>query len=155
MDALFYLHRLRWQSVGQSGSFVRAPTEAKFHELFAPIALRNNWLRLSALMDGDSFKAVQIGYVYDRTFNSLQEGFDPSAIRGAGNALRGHVIENLIDEGIRDYDFLGGHTDHKHRWSANERFGAEFVIANNSFKGWLTRIIGIWPTGLYLRPYQR
>ncbi len=155
LDALFYLHGLRWQSVGQSGSFARTPTEAKFHELFAPIALRNNWLRLSALMCDGSFRAVQIGYVYDHTYNSLQEGFDPSAVRGAGNALRGHVIENLIDEGIHEYDFLGGHTEHKRRWSANERFGAEFMIASKSFKGWLTRRIGLWPTGRYLRPYQR
>ena len=155
MDALFYLHRLRWQSVGQSGSFVRAPTEARFHELFAPIALQNNWLRLSALLDGGSFKAVQINYVYDHTSNPLQEGFDPNAVRGAGNALRGHVIENLIDEGIREYDFFGGHTEHKHRWSANERFGAEFLIGSKSLKGWVAKRLGFWPTGRYLRPCQR
>lgn len=152
LDALFSLHAERWQSVGQQGSFARAPTEARFHSIFAPIALRNGWLRLSTVTETDKIRAVQIGYLYDHVFNSLQEGFSPEYSSGVGNALRGRIIEETILEGAEEYDFLGGHSDHKKRWSATERFGGELLLYGKSFLGTFIGIFGIWPTGRYLNP---
>jgi len=35
-----------------------------------------------------------------------------------GYVLRGQLLRNLIDRGIRRYDFLGGEDESKTRWGA-------------------------------------
>ncbi|HVY60261.1 MAG TPA: GNAT family N-acetyltransferase, partial [Planctomycetota bacterium] len=118
LEALFDLNHRRWSERGITGTFVRKPFEARFYHEFTRTALERGWLRLAAVKVGDAVKAVQIGYVYKKTFYSLQEGFDPEGPPGVGNALRIKVIEACIAEGVTTYDFLGEVTEHKIRWQA-------------------------------------
>jgi len=151
LDALFALNHRRWSAVGQAGTFVRKPFEARFYRTFTPRALERGWLRLFALRNDAEFQAVQIGYAYRGTFHQLQEGFDPGGSSGAGNVLRGQVIERCIQEGLTAYDFLGGFTEHKKRWLARERHGCDLFIGRRSLKNALAFSAGLWPTGRYLR----
>jgi len=152
LQALFALHHRRWKLKGEEGVFRRKPAERLFYEHFAAEALKAGWLRLYALRDHGAIKAVQIGYVYNNTFHLLQEGFDPDYLDGAGNVLRLNVIESCIRDGIAQYDFLGGTSEHKHRWQAAEREGCDVVITNPGMKGRFLFRRGIWPTGRFLRP---
>jgi CelD/BcsL family acetyltransferase involved in cellulose biosynthesis len=151
LDALFALNHRRWSAAGQVGTFVRKPFEARFYRAFSRRALERGWLRLYALRAGSDFQAVQIGYAYRGTFHQLQEGFDPEASSGAGNVLRGLVIERCIEEGLTAYDFLGGFTEHKKRWQARPRPGCDLFIGRRSLKNALVFRAGLWPTGRYLR----
>ena len=151
LDALFALNHRRWSAAGQVGTFVRKPFEARFYRTFTRRALERGWLRLYALRNASHFQAVQIGYAYGRTFHQLQEGFDPAASSGAGNVLRGQVIERCIEEGLTTYDFLGGFTEHKKRWLARERHGCDLFVGRRSVKNALVFTPGLWPTGRYLR----
>jgi CelD/BcsL family acetyltransferase involved in cellulose biosynthesis len=152
LGALFDLNARRWEHKGQRGNFRRRPAEAVFYELFTPTALEKGWLRVDGLRDDAGWRAVQIGYVYNRALHAVQEGFDPEFIKGVGNALRAHVIESCIQEGVVSVDFLGGFNDEKKGWLAQERFGHDLFIGHRKTKNVLPFRGGCWPTGRFLRP---
>ena len=150
LDNLFVLHRKRWESIGQAGSFVRRPLMKKFYERFAPVALRKGWLGLFALRVEGDVKAVQYGYTYNKSFMQLQEGFDPAAIPGLGNLLRKYVIEWCIENGMVEYDFLGEHTPHKSHWGGKERWGHHFFLGRRCPRNMLLSVKEFWPTGRFI-----
>lgn len=151
LDTLYRLHNLRWNAVGQKGSFERKPLMRAFYDAFASVALRNDWLALYVLeLDGKPL-AAQYGYVYDGVYGQMQEGFDPDAPEGAGNVLRAMAIEDLICRGVRTYDFLGGFTEHKRRWGAQEVQGCDLFIGRGGLRDKLLFHKPVWPTGRYLR----
>ena len=85
----------------------------------------------------------------------MQEGLDPNFSKGVGNALRAKVIESLISENVELYDFLGGYTEHKRRWTAKKRLGFEFLVGSKSVIGRLLIRSKIWPSGRFLTPAKR
>lgn len=151
LDGLFELHFLRWQLKGEQGAFRRKPNEALFYRRFAPIALRNGWLRLYAIRERGAFKVAQVGYAYNGVLHGLQDGFDPTFSPGAGIVLRAKIIEACISEGLYGYDFLGEMSDHKARWHSIERTGQDIFIAHPRLKNRLLQTGDVWPTGRYLR----
>jgi len=151
LDGLFELHFLRWQLKGEQGAFRRKPNEALFYRRFAPIALRNGWLRLYAIRERGAFKVAQVGYAYNGVLHGLQDGFDPAFAPGAGIVLRANVINACITEGLHGYDFLGEMSDHKARWLATERTGQDIFIVHPGLKNRILQAGDVWPTGHYLR----
>lgn len=152
LESLFSLHNKRWRSIGQDGVFLRNPREKAFYEHFAPHALQQGWLALYMLLDDGEPKAVQIGYVYNGALVQLQEGFDPDYSPHVGNVLRASVIEDCIRNGVCEYDFLGGMSEHKRRWLAEKRIGMDLLVSGPHLKNILIMKAGIWPTGRYLQP---
>ena len=150
LDALYHLHQLRWQADGRDGAFVRRPVMRAFYDRFAATALGMGALRLFALRIEGEIRAVQYGYAWRGAFLQLQEGFDPAADSGAGNALRTRVFKACIEEGLTHYDFLGEFTEHKRRWGAEKRMGEDRFIGRRSLKNRLLFTKPVWPTGRYL-----
>jgi CelD/BcsL family acetyltransferase involved in cellulose biosynthesis len=149
---LFELHAKRWQRKGDPGAFRRKPTEARFYTSLAPVALDRGWLRLIGIEDDTGLRALEIGYVYKGTFVSLQGGFDPDYIPGAGAAARLAAISSCIDEGVSTFDYLGEYNDDKRRFGAEERIGCDVFITRPTLRGRLLHRARVWPTGRYLRP---
>ncbi len=150
ISALFDLHNRRRMLLNDPGCFIRKPAEADFYRIFLPIALKKGWLRMTALSQDGIIQAIQIGYAYNGDYLQMQEGFNPDYVDGAGNVLRHFIIENAIQEGLKNYDFLGGFTEHKRRWKAKERLGHDLLFARPSLKNRLLFITDIWPSGRYL-----
>ena len=151
LEALFALHRKRWESINQAGSFARHPAMERFYKRFSNIALRRGWLRMFALEVNGTIAAVQYGYAYGGCFYQMQEGFDTNGPRGVGNILRGEVIAACIEEGLKRYDFLGGFDEHKRHWRACQRWGADVFVGCHGPKNRLLFARHIWPTGRYVR----
>jgi len=118
LEALFRLHRLRWQHAGEPGSFV-SDARREFYADLSWRLLARKWLELwVAELDG-TIAAVQFAMRYGNKVYSLQEGYDPDrASDRVGFILRGEVLRQLISEGVQVYDFLGGDDQHKARWKA-------------------------------------
>lgn len=154
LEALFELHGRRRQALGEAGSFAARPEEADFYRAFAPLALERGWLWLSALEHAGEIRAVQLGYEYRQAYHQLQEGFDPAFTPGAGNVLRHEVIRQCIAAGVREYDFLGGYTEHKRRWLAEPREGCDLLMGRPQALNALLFAFPVWPTGRYLRPVR-
>lgn len=151
LQRLYELHRQRWSSNGMAGCFEREPRTKRFFDRFAELALRRGWLRLYELRVDRVARASQYGYAYDGRFCQLQEGFAPSAPDGIGNVLRNLVFRACINEGLKEYDFLGGYSEHKRRWGARKRFGYDLFVGRRSPKNSLLFARQLWPTGKYLR----
>ena len=95
--------------------------------------------------------AAQYGYAYNGVFSAIQEGYEPESSGAVGNILRNLVIEACIEEGLVEYDFLAGHSEHKRLWRAEPRGGYELFIGRKSLKGRLLFWKNIWPAGRYIQ----
>lgn len=154
LDTLFALHNKRWQSAGLTGSFARRPEMGKFYQAFTPQALRRNQLRLLRLEVNGAIQAMQIGYVYNKTFLAIQEGFNPDFVAGAGQVLRHASFQLCLNEELELYDFLGIYTNHKRRWLAHKHLGCHLFIWQDKYKNLPFKYRDIWPTGRYLNEKQ-
>jgi CelD/BcsL family acetyltransferase involved in cellulose biosynthesis len=96
-------------------------------------------------------RAVQYGYAYAGVFSQLQEGYDPDGFDGIGNVLRNHVIKVSVAEGLREYDFLGGFSEHKRRWGATLAQGYDLLIGRPLAKNALLFAKCVWPTGRFIK----
>lgn len=118
LNALFRLHQLRWQKAGEPGSFGSAERRDFYADLSRSLLARRQ-LELWALEVDGEIAAVQFGFRCGRKVFQLQEGYDPDRTTDrVGFILRGEVLKQLIAEGVRVYDFLGGADPYKVRWGA-------------------------------------
>ncbi len=150
LDALFDLNARRWATTGQVGTFLRKPAEAAFYRVFSRIALRAGWLRIFAVAERGEFKAVQFGYKYNSSLLQMQEGFAPEYCSGVGNVLRHHAFAGCIADGLRQYDFLAGMSEHKRRWLGSVRKGRNFLAGHAGLLSSVLRVGKVWPNGRYL-----
>ena len=148
-QALFDLHAIRWQAQDDSGAFERRPGFKRFVEAFLPVAHQQGWLRFHMLEIDGAPCAVQLGFVYNGAYHVFQEGFDINRQSGLGNVLRAMVLDTCIDEGVTDYDFLGGTSEHKRRWGAEPRQGQDLIVWPKGFKQLIFDLGPIWPTGRF------
>jgi CelD/BcsL family acetyltransferase involved in cellulose biosynthesis len=154
IETLFSLHNKHWIDAGL-GTFERRPELADFYRAFVPIALQKGCLRLLRLESNGETQAMQLGYVYNNEFFAIQEGYNPDFLGGTGQVLRHYSFLNCRSEGLKCYDFLGGYTDHKRRWLADKKLGANLFIWHNKPKNILFSFKKIWPTGRYLKPLSK
>jgi CelD/BcsL family acetyltransferase involved in cellulose biosynthesis len=131
---LFRLHGLRWQVRRQTGAFTRSRQE--FYRRMASRFLANGWLDLRVLeLDGVP-AAAQFGFRYGGVYSYLQSGFDPAYARCSPGWVLGEIIlRDMIDAGMRDYDFLGGEDPYKVRWGAERRSYLYFTMVRPGSRG--------------------
>jgi CelD/BcsL family acetyltransferase involved in cellulose biosynthesis len=154
LEALFSLHQKRWQSTGQPGSFHSAARRGFYLDL-SRVLLAQDRLEFWLLdLDGKPV-AAQFGFRFGTTVSQLQEGFDREySTDSVGYLLRARVIQRMIAQGVRTYDFLGGEPGYKAKWGAQSgqyvdlRFarpfsaGATFLQSQHlavQSKSWLRR----------------
>jgi CelD/BcsL family acetyltransferase involved in cellulose biosynthesis len=117
LESLFCLHHLRRTHRGQPGSFSISERRT-FYRKIAAAFLRRGWLELWTLRLNRVPVASQFIFTYKGVAYILQEGFDRNYYSDSvGYVLRSHVIRQMIEKGMRAYDFLGGDDKYKLRWS--------------------------------------
>lgn len=118
LEILFDLHQKRWNAQGVPGTFA-LPERKQFYSDFNRAFLRRGWLEFWLLELDGKIAAAQLAFRYGDTVYQLQEGLDPAHYSDrVGQVLRSHVIRQLIAEGVRRYDYLGGDEAHKRNWGA-------------------------------------
>jgi CelD/BcsL family acetyltransferase involved in cellulose biosynthesis len=121
LEALFKHHQARWEAAGERGSFGSQERRNFYYELSRSL-LAQDLLDLWVLELNGVAVAAQFGFRYGQQVFQLQEGNDPAyASDRVGFLLRGHVMKELIAQGVRTYDFLGGKPGYKARWGAESR----------------------------------
>jgi CelD/BcsL family acetyltransferase involved in cellulose biosynthesis len=117
LETLFALHQKRWQLLNQPGSFKWAARRQFYYELADLLAAQDKLEFWLLELDG-RIVAAQFGFGYRETVFQLQEGFDPAySADSVGYVLRAHVIQQLILQGVRRYDFLAYDAPSKARWA--------------------------------------
>ncbi len=118
LQILYELHRKSWQARGLPGT-LHVPARRQFYADLARSLLQKNLLEFWVLELNGKVVAAQFGFRHGTTVFCLQEGFDAEyASDSVGFVLRSQVIRDLISQGIRRYDFLGGTDEFKKRWGA-------------------------------------
>jgi CelD/BcsL family acetyltransferase involved in cellulose biosynthesis len=131
---LFELHKKRWNSVGQEGGFADQG-RVRFYERMTERFRAQGWLRLRQLNLLGRPAAAQIGFAYNGVYFALQDGFDPEFGQWrSGSVLRAMHIQELIQEGIKVYDFLGYPNPSKERWNTDLHYCYSFMIAKKTLK---------------------
>jgi CelD/BcsL family acetyltransferase involved in cellulose biosynthesis len=121
LNALYELHRKHWALRGLPGT-LHSPARRAFYGELARLLLARGRLEFWILELNGKIVATQFGLRHRTTVFSLQEGFDPDyAADSVGYVLRSHVLKQVIGEGIRRYDFLGGTDESKMRWGGQLR----------------------------------
>lgn len=152
LEDLYTLHHKRWSRRGESGSLTAEARRLLYHGA-AEALLARGWLEFWRLQIDGQTVATQFGFRHRTTVYALQEGFDPDYYAdGVGYVLRGHVLKEVISQGVRRYDFLAGETSSKERWGTASHsyinlhfarpfsWGALYLLAvhrRRAYKEWL------------------
>lgn len=129
LPLLYDLHTRRWRQDGKPGVFGWTQ-KRDFYALLSPLLLDCGWLRFSFLAWRDRVLACQYGFVYGDTYYHLQEGYEPEAEHwNLGIGLRAWSIRELLRQGVRKYDFLGGVGRHKMDWGAEVQHSLQLTIS--------------------------
>jgi CelD/BcsL family acetyltransferase involved in cellulose biosynthesis len=135
LEALFEHHQARWEAAGERGSFGSHERREFYYELSRSLLPRGG-LDLWVLELNGVVVAAQFGFRYGRQVFQLQEGNNPAHNSDrVGFVLRGHVMKQLIADGIQTYDFLGGDLGYKARWGAQAGHYLDLSFARPSSSG--------------------
>jgi CelD/BcsL family acetyltransferase involved in cellulose biosynthesis len=123
LEALFVLHAKRWAARGLSGNLHDAAVRAFHHRLAGTLGSSGSMRIYTLERDG---KAAACDYVLQRgkTVYFYQTAYDPDPAweeYKPGYTLLAHTIEDSVNRGAREFDFLRGREEYKERWTSSVR----------------------------------
>lgn len=131
MESLFELHEKRWMAVKHKGNLARNEVR-EFHKKIARIFLSSDMLRLYFLRIRGNDVATLYTFKYNNKLFYYQGGWDPEWSKDrVGNVLTNLVIEDAINKGYSEYDFLRGTEDYKTRLTDKKREEIDIFILNS------------------------
>ena len=137
LPALFDLHTMRWHRDGKPGVF-GFPGKRDFYFALSRLLLDRKWLRFSWLEWKGQILACQYGFVYAGKYFQLQEGYEPAVEHWhVGIGLRAWSIRQFLQQGVREYDFLGGVGQHKTDWGGETTHSKQILVARSNWKNLL------------------
>lgn len=121
LSALYDLHTRRWAKDYKPGVF-GWEKKRQFYDILSPLLLERQWLRFSFVEWKGRVIACQYGFEFQERYFQLQEGYEPRSEHwNPGAGLRAWSIRWFIENGVREYDFLGGVGRHKADWAATTK----------------------------------
>lgn len=116
IDAMIQLNTQRWQARGKQGSFFSSERRAFVQEMSRQF-LKLGWLDFWLLDLNGRPVAIEFGFRYGETFYPQWMALDSEyQAYSPGFVLKSLIIQELIRDGIRVYDFMGGNEPYKMRW---------------------------------------
>lgn len=136
--ALFFselvsLHNKRWQAKGLAGAFMNDQFFS-FHRGILPRLLESGKLELVRITENGDTRAVLYNIFYGKKIYFYQSGIDTYETKAAfGYLLHSYCIEDAINRGLHEYDFLpkGGTDKYKDRFANASRIVADLYIARS------------------------
>lgn len=121
LKSLFQLHQKRWTLRGLTGNF-RDKQIRSFHLDTANRFLERDMLRLYQIKVADKAIASLYCFRYKDIVFYFQAGFDPAwSSKSPGMVLMGHGIQDSIENGMGEFDYLRGLEPYKFRWTDKVR----------------------------------
>ncbi len=121
LEALFRLHRQRWEEEGGSEAFTSAAVE-DFHRRAGRLLAERGLARLAILEVEGQPVAAAYGFVHGARFAYYQAGLLPEwRRRSAGSVVMVEMMRAAAAEGAREMDFLRGDEAYKGIWATTAR----------------------------------
>ena len=131
MEKMFELHEKRWMVVRHRGNFARNDVRG-FHKKIAGMFLNSDMLRLYFLRVQGKDVAALYTFKYNNKLFYYQGGWVPELSGdNVGSILTTLVIEDAINNGYSEYDFLRGTEDYKTRLTDKKREEVDIFILNS------------------------
>ena len=147
IDSLFDLHNKRFEDkykAKKMQSSFNGVQIKKFHYDVANEFLLNDYLRLYSLELENRAIALLYAFKYKDRLYYYQSGIDPAwGNFGLGTVLFGYCMNNSIDQGLREFNFLRGNEEYKYRWTKAYKETVNIYITPMT------------PTGIILYSYIR
>ena len=131
---------LRLEAAGWKGTSHTAiscdPDTSRFYSILAQRAADCGWIFLNFLRAGSKRIAFEYCVSYKNRILRLKSGYDPSYSRySPSNLLSCLVLQHAFEQGMTEYDFLGGSEDWKLRWTKQTRPHCWLFVFSSTFKG--------------------
>jgi len=144
LEELYELHGKRWAARGLSGNLHDPRIRAFHHELAGTLGARGR-MRIYTLRHQG--KAVACDYVLHegKTVYFYQTAYDVDPAweeYKPGYTLLAHSIEDSVDRGAREFDFLRGREEYKERWTDQARETWRLTLVPNEHVPALARYRG-------------
>lgn len=121
IDWLFRLHNASWKYRNMPGLLHESELQ-NFHRDAAEDLLSHGILRLYALKHNDKIIASVYSLIRNKRLYYYIGGFDPAMAKySPGSVIILEIIEKVISEGVREFDFLRGREDYKYKWNAQDK----------------------------------
>lgn len=136
IDGLVEQHEARRAAEGLTGLFKKYGNAFRdFHMDVAASFAERGWLGLYFLTaNGEPISSVY-GFEYGRKMYDYLDGFNPAYSRySVGNIAKMLVLQRLINEGFREYDFLRGGESYKLRWTSSFRRNFETRLVRRKLR---------------------
>lgn len=118
LDALFALHRARWEAAGEPGVLADPRVEAFLRAAAAALA-EAGLLRMALVRHDRRIVAVLLGFRDAERFHSYINGADLTVPKQSfGTLAFACLIEAAVKEGAQEFHFLRGEEPYKYRWGA-------------------------------------
>lgn len=119
LDALFEINAKRWQERGGEGSFGNDEKRVFCQEMARRFLVRG-WLDFWLLELDGRIAAMEYGFRYGVIYYPLWVAIETDfQSYSTGAVLRSLIIQELIPEGIRVYEFMQGSEPYKLRWGTD------------------------------------
>lgn len=139
LSELIRLHTARSDQKGIDSTFVSTDI-LQFHHEFIETASEHKWVRLYQLVNNSNVIASAYGFLFQDRFHYYQTGFDPTWSNfSPGNVMIYLMIDQLSQDGAKEFDFLGGNDSYKYFWTKKHRLMPTYLLFNK----------GIFPTVEY------
>lgn len=130
MEVLFKLHEKRAVSKGIRSTFA-VKEICSFHKEITSVFSDKGWMRLYTLEGKKGPIASLYGFVFKDRFSFYQMGIEPQWLSfSPGKILILMVIEELFNEGIKVFDFLGGNDGYKDFWAKKSLVLSTYTLYN-------------------------
>jgi hypothetical protein len=131
MEVFFRLHQERWESKGKPGRFANQKSRDITFQT-AKYFAEKGWLRMYFLTVNDRPVAVELNLAYKEKMYCHLKGFDPTYSKySIGHLLSLKILEECIEKGISEYDFMQGDEAYKFDWTTKYRQSTNLKWVNN------------------------
>jgi CelD/BcsL family acetyltransferase involved in cellulose biosynthesis len=137
---LLYVEEKSWKHKhGTAISSIKKQED--FYRELCEEAIKRGWLHLIFLYLNNEPIAYNIGLIKDKKYLYLKTSFDEDFRKlGPATLLRAKLIEELIINGVKYFDFPGEPYEWERQWTDELQWHKSLLIYNNTFKAKLFSI---------------
>ncbi len=140
-EAMLAVERASWKQA-HGTAITAVPRQTGFYRTMGRSAAAAGRLDIRVLTLNGTPIAHNLGYIHNGCYYYLKTSYDErrQALSPA-MFLRAHLVESLIDRGVRFMDFHGEPYEWERRWTDTYRWHTSLTIYNNTLKGHAVRLM--------------